>query len=153
MSETERMLIDEIDKRKAAEERADRYQAEFAACKALLIAAQTRAERAEAERATAEAPMVQWSATLAVAQRNAADAIRALAALPVEPARPRQENDQKAGTVVPTPLRPCHTEGVLDGVRRICNRPTGHPPPHMMDLYKRDEAVDCHGLVWPESVR
>jgi hypothetical protein len=34
--------------------RADRYEAEFAACKALLIAEQKRAERAEAERAAAE---------------------------------------------------------------------------------------------------
>jgi hypothetical protein len=34
--------------------RADRYEAEFSACKALLIAEQKRAERAEAERAEAE---------------------------------------------------------------------------------------------------
>jgi hypothetical protein len=34
--------------------RADRYEAEFAACKALLIAEQKRAERAEAERAEAQ---------------------------------------------------------------------------------------------------
>jgi hypothetical protein len=38
--------------------RADRYEAEFSACKALLIAEQKRAERAEAERAAATAEFV-----------------------------------------------------------------------------------------------
>jgi hypothetical protein len=64
--------------------RADRYQAEFAACKALLIAEQKRAERAEAERAEVRAALERI-------ERNEPNGIaivaRALAALPVEPAR------------------------------------------------------------------
>jgi hypothetical protein len=81
--------------------RADRYEAEFSACKALLIAAQQRAERAEAERAAAEARAKEaeeahralreiWGQSCdhertILAQRDEARA--ALAALPVEPAR------------------------------------------------------------------
>jgi hypothetical protein len=123
--------------------RADRYEAEFSACKALLIAAQQRGERAEAERAEAERKVLTLEQTTrgacdmyqAAEQRASearalaleeaaqvatatcsqgecwphaimetldceiAQAIRALAALPVEPAR-RQvtEITQEAGT-------------------------------------------------------
>jgi hypothetical protein len=132
--------------------RADRYEAEFSACKALLIAEQKRAERAEAERAEAEEHENSWAINatdfaaiqngrVAAAEQKAsearalaleeaaekalsfcpvnttnhrcypveiAEAIRALAALPVEPARrPGQKEIQRAGAVAPTPPDRC----------------------------------------------
>jgi hypothetical protein len=108
--------------------RADRYEAEFSACKALLIAAQQRAERAEAERAEARAALETYGLAAIVRLRGSgyepwpeaaqAEVLRVLgrpppvsfppltmplsaarAALPVEPARLQvTEITQEAGT-------------------------------------------------------
>jgi hypothetical protein len=123
--------------------RADRYEAEFSACKALLIAAQQRGERAEAERAATEAEtrknneQIQYACRrLAAAEQRASEARaaleraeegllahgapyvpvgvirswvdelrRALAALPVEPARPEQKEIKRDGDIPSAPNR------------------------------------------------
>jgi hypothetical protein len=124
------------------EARADRYEAEFSACKALLIAAQQRAERAEAERAEAQEfirSVVEYDEyrdddedplqILARIEARAREVLRALAALPVEPAR-RQvtEITQEAGTAVPTPLRLCRAPTFAGAME--CRLPRGHDGDH-----------------------
>jgi hypothetical protein len=122
--------------------RADRYEAEFSACKALLIAAQQRAERAEAGRAEAERKVLTLEQTTkgacdlyqaaeqrasearALALREAADEVlrdllaplhviaarlRALAALPVEPAR-RQVTENANALGAPAARSPATPE-------------------------------------------
>jgi hypothetical protein len=47
---------------------------------------------------------------------------------------------------------PCHLEGDVEGVRRICNRPLGHPPPHLMDLTRFDAAFEPQNVPAPTLV-
>jgi hypothetical protein len=48
-------------------------------------------------------------------------------------------------------MKPCHVEGRIDGVLHICNRPAGHDPPHLLELFKRDEAreMETHTIQPP----
>jgi hypothetical protein len=50
-----------------------------------------------------------------------------------------------------TPTEPvCHMEGEIGGVVHVCNRAKDHPPPHVMELFKKDTP---HNLLvspsWP----
>jgi hypothetical protein len=48
-------------------------------------------------------------------------------------------------------MNPCHFEGDVDGVRHICNQPSGHSRPHLFELFKRDEAreMETHTIPPP----
>jgi hypothetical protein len=87
---------------------ADRYEAEFSACKALLIAEQKRAEKAEADRAAAEAERADIKKALHVACKAGRQSEEALAAAEqrASEARAALERNQEAmrlalGTLAP----------------------------------------------------
>jgi hypothetical protein len=43
-------------------------------------------------------------------------------------------------------MKPCHVESRIVGVLHICNRPAGHDPPHVLEVFKHDTAREPVGF-------